>query len=109
MSGCLYRFLHPIVYGEYPKTMQNILGKRLPKFTKEEADMVKGSFDFVGINQYTAYYIYNPNPANKPKELSYQQDWNAGFACKIIIFFTFTIQESLVYCLLIAYSQMLMP
>ncbi|XP_017237872.1 beta-glucosidase 44-like [Daucus carota subsp. sativus] len=73
-------FLHPIVYGEYPKTMQNILGERLPKFTKEEVAMVKGSFDVVGINQYTAYYIYNPNPASKPKELGYQQDWNAGFA-----------------------------
>lgn len=70
--------------------MQNILGERLPKFTKEEVAMVKGSFDVVGINQYTAYYIYNPNPASKPKELGYQQDWNAGFACKIIIFFTCT-------------------
>lgn len=74
--------------------MQNILGKRLPKFTTEEVDMVKGSFDVVGINQYTAYYIYNPNPANKPKELGYQQDWNAGFACKLITLFTSTIEDS---------------
>ncbi|CAA3025237.1 beta-glucosidase 44-like [Olea europaea subsp. europaea] len=72
-------FMHPLVYGEYPKTMQNIVGKRLPKFTKEEVKMVKGSFDFVGINQYTAYYMYEPH-RNKTKPLGYQQDWDVGFA-----------------------------
>ena len=44
--------------------------------------MVKGSMDFVGINQYTAYYMYDPHKS-KPKVLGYQQDWNAGFACKL--------------------------
>ncbi|KAL7192438.1 hypothetical protein ACSBR2_024302 [Camellia fascicularis] len=72
-------FIHPIEYGEYPKTMQEIVGDRLPKFTKEEVKMVKGSMDFVGINQYTAYYMYDAHNA-KPKDLSYQQDWNASFA-----------------------------
>ncbi|KAK9287760.1 hypothetical protein L1049_016200 [Liquidambar formosana] len=72
-------FIHPIVYGEYPRTIQDIVGKRLPKFTEEEVKMVKGSMDFVGINQYTAYYIYDPHQ-EKPKVLGYQQDWNAGFA-----------------------------
>lgn len=69
--------------------MQNIVGNRLPKFTKEEVKMVKGSFDIVGINQYTAYYMYDPHSSTKPKELGYQQDWNAGFACKIVIFHHF--------------------
>ncbi|CAI0400607.1 unnamed protein product [Linum tenue] len=72
-------FLHPIVYGEYPKTMQEIVGERLPKFTAEEKKMVKGSFDYIGINQYTAYYMYNPHQ-KQPKVFGYQQDWNAGFA-----------------------------
>ncbi|KAK2998022.1 hypothetical protein RJ639_024833 [Escallonia herrerae] len=81
-------FMHPLVYGEYPKTMQNIVGKRLPKFTKEEVKMVKGSFDYVGINQYTAYFMYEPHPA-KPKGVGYQQDWNAGFACKMLFLLAF--------------------
>uniref|UniRef100_A0A2N9GKE1 Beta-glucosidase n=1 Tax=Fagus sylvatica TaxID=28930 RepID=A0A2N9GKE1_FAGSY len=72
-------FIHPIVYGEYPRTMQEIVGDRLPKFTKEEVHIVKGSIDFVGINQYTAYYMYDPHQP-KPKVLGYQQDWNVGFA-----------------------------
>ncbi|GLT37435.1 hypothetical protein SLA2020_117530 [Shorea laevis] len=77
-------FIHPIVYGEYPRTMQVIVGDRLPKFTEEEVKMVKGSIDFVGINQYTTYYTYDPH-LSKPKQLGYQQDWNAGFACKIFL------------------------
>ncbi|XP_059303406.1 beta-glucosidase 44-like [Lycium ferocissimum] len=72
-------FLHPLVYGEYPKTMQNIVGNRLPKFTKEEVKMVKGSVDLLGINQYTTYYMYDPH-YNAPQPLGYQQDWNVGFA-----------------------------
>lgn len=76
----LCRFLHPLVYGEYPKTMQNIVGERLPKFNKEDVKMVKGAFDFIGVNQYTAYYMYDPHQP-KPKDLGYQQDWNVGFAC----------------------------
>ncbi|GAB4846788.1 hypothetical protein Ancab_025796 [Ancistrocladus abbreviatus] len=72
-------FIHPITYGEYPRTMREIVGDRLPKFTKEERLMVQGSIDFVGINQYTTYYISNPPPQEKPKALSYQQDWHAEF------------------------------
>ncbi|MCL7044904.1 hypothetical protein MKW94_009067 [Papaver nudicaule] len=52
-------FLHPIVYGEYPKSMQRIVAERLPKFTQSEVKMVKGSMDFLGVNQYTAYYMYD--------------------------------------------------
>ncbi|GJT36901.1 beta-glucosidase 44-like protein [Tanacetum coccineum] len=74
-------FLHPIVYGEYPKTMQNIVKDRLPKFTIEEVKMVKGSFDLIGINQYTAHYIYDPH-TNPPKHIGYQMDWNARSANK---------------------------
>ena len=62
--------------------MKNIVGDRLPKFTKEEVEMVKESMDFVGINQYTAYYVYDKP---KPKVPGYQEDWEAGFACMIQI------------------------
>ncbi|WZZ28821.1 hypothetical protein YC2023_012222 [Brassica napus] len=72
-------FIHPIVYGEYPQTMQYIVKDRLPKFTEEEVKMVKGSIDFVGINQYTTYFMSDTHNATIPKELGYQQDWNATF------------------------------
>ncbi|KAJ7970294.1 Beta-glucosidase [Quillaja saponaria] len=72
-------FIHPIVYGEYPKTIKNIAGDRLPKFSEDEVKMVKGSMDYVGINQYTTYYMQDPGPQPEPKDLGYQQDWNVGF------------------------------
>ncbi|PHT88649.1 Beta-glucosidase 44 [Capsicum annuum] len=77
--GLFFKFLHPLVYSEYPKTMINVVGKRLPKFTEEEVKMVKGSMDYLGINQYTAYYMYDPHHTT-PQTLGYQQDWNVGFA-----------------------------
>ncbi|KAF3325909.1 beta-glucosidase 1-like protein [Carex littledalei] len=73
-------FLHPIIYGEYPKSMQAIVKDRLPKFSSNEIKMVKGSIDYVGINQYTSYYIYNPHQPQNQMPTSYQLDWNAGFA-----------------------------
>ncbi|KAJ6838695.1 beta-glucosidase 1-like [Iris pallida] len=73
-------FLHPITYGEYPKSMQKIVKERLPKFTATEVKMVKGSADFIGINQYTAYYMYDPHLPKQTTPTHYQTDWNVGFA-----------------------------
>ncbi|KAG8650095.1 hypothetical protein MANES_07G001500v8 [Manihot esculenta] len=48
--------MHPITYGDYPATMRYLVGNRLPKFTEPQAKMVAGSFDFIGVNYYTASY-----------------------------------------------------
>lgn len=51
------RFLHPLTYGDYPQSMKSLVGDRLPKFTKSESQMLKQySFDYLGINYYTALY-----------------------------------------------------
>ena len=50
------RFADPFFFGDYPMTMRSRVGKRLPRFTTKEADLVKGSLDFVGINHYTTFY-----------------------------------------------------
>ncbi|KAF3437201.1 hypothetical protein FNV43_RR19954 [Rhamnella rubrinervis] len=71
-------FIHPLTYGEYPRTIQEIVGDRLPKFTAEQVKMVKGAYDFVGINQYTTYYISHPQK-NEQKVLAYSNDWHADF------------------------------
>ncbi|KAJ0113494.1 hypothetical protein Patl1_02235 [Pistacia atlantica] len=72
-------FLHPITYGEYPRTMQELVKDRLPKFTEAEVQMVKGSIDYVGINVYTGYYMMDP-PWPQSNITSYQNDWNVGFS-----------------------------
>ncbi|XVF03228.1 hypothetical protein REPUB_Repub04eG0243400 [Reevesia pubescens] len=49
-------FLDPLIFGEYPSSMITRVGSRLPRFTKAESSLLKGSLDFVGINHYTTFY-----------------------------------------------------
>ncbi|XP_050898644.1 cyanogenic beta-glucosidase [Lathyrus oleraceus] len=50
-------YINPLTKGEYPKSMRTLVGKRLPKFSKEESRELKGSFDFLGLNYYSSYYV----------------------------------------------------
>ena len=57
--------MDPLTNGEYPHSMRSLVGDRLPEFTKEESEMLKGSFDFLGLNYYTANYAtYAPHLKN---------------------------------------------
>ncbi|XP_019100855.1 PREDICTED: putative beta-glucosidase 5 [Camelina sativa] len=47
-------FLEPLIFGDYPDTMRRTVGSRLPVFSEEESEQVKGSSDFLGINHYFA-------------------------------------------------------
>ncbi|KAL8555513.1 hypothetical protein ACS0TY_003356 [Phlomoides rotata] len=49
-------FIDPVVYGRYPRIMRSLVGDRLPKFTKKQRVLLKGSYDFLGINYYTGNY-----------------------------------------------------
>ncbi|XP_073155956.1 oleuropein beta-glucosidase-like [Henckelia pumila] len=56
-------FVEPTVTGQYPESMREFVGERLPTFTKDEENLVKGSFDFQGLNYYTTNYAKNnPTP-----------------------------------------------
>ncbi|KAF2286324.1 hypothetical protein GH714_014134 [Hevea brasiliensis] len=48
---------NPVTFGDYPRTMRSIVGHRLPRFTKAQSKTLKGSYDFLGVNYYTAYYV----------------------------------------------------
>ncbi|CAL9086284.1 unnamed protein product [Musa acuminata var. zebrina] len=49
-------YMDPLVYGDYPFIMRALVKERLPYFTNEEAEMIKGSYDFIGLNYYTSRY-----------------------------------------------------
>ncbi|RLM99959.1 beta-glucosidase 22-like [Panicum miliaceum] len=49
--------LDPLVYGDYPKTMKEKVGSRLPLFTEEQSSMIRGATDFISVNHYTSVYI----------------------------------------------------
>ncbi|XP_058074350.1 beta-glucosidase 12-like [Magnolia sinica] len=50
-------FMDPVTNGDYPPIMRSYVENRLPNFTKEQSDMLRGSFDFIGLNYYTARYV----------------------------------------------------
>jgi beta-glucosidase/6-phospho-beta-glucosidase/beta-galactosidase len=49
-------FADPIFFGDYPQLMKDRVGDRLPTFTDTQKELVKGSSDFLGINNYGSAY-----------------------------------------------------
>ncbi|CAL4935465.1 unnamed protein product [Urochloa decumbens] len=72
-------FVDPLINGHYPQTMQDIVKERLPRFTPEQAELVKGSADFIGINQYTANYVQGQKLLGQTAT-SYSADWQVQYA-----------------------------
>ncbi|XP_061342184.1 non-cyanogenic beta-glucosidase-like [Gastrolobium bilobum] len=57
-------FMEPLTKGDYPKEMRALVGRRLPTFSTEQAALVKGSFDFIGLNYYSSNYVFDVPPSN---------------------------------------------
>ncbi|XP_066262699.1 myrosinase 1-like [Euwallacea similis] len=61
-------FAHPIFKGNWPQLLIDRIGNlsiaqgfntsRLPEFTEEEVELIKGTYDFLGVNYYTTYYAF---------------------------------------------------
>ncbi|KAF3958079.1 hypothetical protein CMV_016971 [Castanea mollissima] len=66
-------FVDPLTNGDYPHSMRSLVGDRLPIFTKEQSKLVKGSFDFLGLNYYTANYAADSDHS-KAENKSYLTD-----------------------------------
>lgn len=49
-------FADPVYKGDYPENMRSRVGDRLPHFSNEDREMIKGSSDFFGLNHYTTMY-----------------------------------------------------
>nr|CAH66810.1 OSIGBa0135C13.5 [Oryza sativa] len=56
-------FMDPLIRGDYPLSMRELVGNRLPEFSKEQSEMVKGAFDFIGLNYYASSYADNDPPS----------------------------------------------
>jgi beta-glucosidase len=51
-------FADPLVFGEYPQEMTSLItGGRLPGFNESMKALVRGAYDFLGVNYYTTSYI----------------------------------------------------
>ncbi|KAK2971320.1 hypothetical protein RJ640_001346 [Escallonia rubra] len=54
--------------------MVHNVGYRLPKFKDMQAKLLKGSFDFIGLNYYTAKYVTKAEDCTGKKHYSYTTD-----------------------------------
>ncbi|CAK7350621.1 unnamed protein product [Dovyalis caffra] len=57
-------FMDVLSWGRYPSSMRSLVGERLPKFSEKQAGSIKGSFDFIGLNYYTANYVAQKSQSN---------------------------------------------
>nr|KAJ0224173.1 hypothetical protein LSAT_V11C100007650 [Lactuca sativa]KAJ0226756.1 hypothetical protein LSAT_V11C100007670 [Lactuca sativa] len=58
-------FMNPIFNGKYPQSMiDNVTDGRLPEFTDKQIELLTGSFDFLGLNYYTAQYATTAAPTD---------------------------------------------
>ena len=80
MALFYFRIANPLVFGDYPDTMKKIVGSRIPTFTNRESELVKGSFDFLGVIHYTTFYVQD-NPGSL---LSKQRDFGMDVAANVM-------------------------
>ncbi|KAL5976895.1 hypothetical protein ACLOJK_021231 [Asimina triloba] len=73
-----FMFMDPLTAGEYPQSMRDKVGERLPRFTPQESALLKGSFDFIGLNYYTAQYAKHVEQLDPATQPSYNTDSHAN-------------------------------
>ncbi|CAH0695549.1 unnamed protein product [Spodoptera exigua] len=81
-------FAHPIFSesGDYPPVMRSLIDEnskrqgfhrsRLPYFTSEEVEMIRGAYDFLGLNHYTTYLVKRGSQRLNVQP-SFKEDMNA--------------------------------
>jgi len=74
--------MEPLTTGDYPQSMKKLVGSRLPQFTVEQSEKLKGSYDFLGLNYYTATYVTD-GPKSNPENLSYTTDSEITYKSKL--------------------------
>eukprot|EP01083_Nonionella_stella_P147580 465873_1 len=60
-------YADPLWFGDYPQLMKDYVGDRLPRFTAQQQQDLKGSYDFFALNHYTTAYVTTvPQPYDGP-------------------------------------------
>eukprot|EP00547_Thalassionema_nitzschioides_P004737 CAMPEP_0194223364 /NCGR_PEP_ID=MMETSP0156-20130528/34980_1 /TAXON_ID=33649 /ORGANISM="Thalassionema nitzschioides, Strain L26-B" /LENGTH=541 /DNA_ID=CAMNT_0038954475 /DNA_START=27 /DNA_END=1652 /DNA_ORIENTATION=- len=73
-------FADPIWFGDYPKEMKERLGSRLPRFTRRERSLLKGSSDFFGLNHHSS--LLASEPVTVPEYKGYWADISVEFSTR---------------------------
>lgn len=76
--------MEPLKSGRYPVEMANYVQERLPQFYEEQSLMLKGSFDFIGIDYCTSTYA-SDIPCNT-ENLSYSTGYCVNLTSNFNVF-----------------------
>ena len=71
------------MFGDYPETMKTNVGSRLPAFTEDESEQVKGAIDFVGVINYMALYVKDNSSSLKQSLHDFNIDMAVELTCKL--------------------------
>ncbi|PKA57676.1 Beta-glucosidase 22 [Apostasia shenzhenica] len=72
-------FLDPLMFGDYPEIMKKNAGSRIPSFTKSESQLLKGAYDFIGINYYFKLFAADDPSASQNDLRDMSSDMLAKF------------------------------
>ncbi|KAL2945375.1 Cyanidin 3-O-glucoside 5-O-glucosyltransferase [Bienertia sinuspersici] len=79
-------FMHPLTYGDYPQIMKETAGNKIPVFTKNQSNIVKGSIDFVGLNYYTIIYTKANSNSLATESRDFFQDMAVEWTFYCVVF-----------------------
>ncbi|CDP08326.1 unnamed protein product [Coffea canephora] len=74
-----FTFMRPVTFGDYPDTMKERVGERLPSFTPVEGRKLERSYDFLGLNYYTGSFTHFLDEGYVPPYPSYVTDSGVNF------------------------------
>lgn len=74
------------MFGDYPETMKTIVGSRLPAFTEDESEQVKGALDFVGVINYMALYVKDNSSCLKENLRDFSIDMAVALTGKLNVY-----------------------
>ncbi|KAL0478093.1 beta-glucosidase [Acrasis kona] len=70
-------YADPVFFGDYPQSMRDSCGDRLPQFTEQEKELFKATkSDFFGINHYTSTYVGAPRKEKVKENPTWYDDIN---------------------------------
>lgn len=81
-----FRHLDPTTFGDYPQSMKDAVGPRLPRFTNTQKAKLKDSTDFVGINYYTSAFAKHDEKPDR-RNPTWATDAMVDFERKINFYF----------------------
>lgn len=78
--------MEPLVHGDYPISMKENAGRRIPVFTNHESQQVKDSYDFIGVIHYNDINVTDNSDALNTNLRDFIADMAAKLICMHFIF-----------------------